>query len=453
MSRTDRTVTRRIVLKSSVHATVAAAAFSIVPRHVLGQGQVPPSERITLAAIGAGGQAGGDLKELDKAGTQLIAYADVDTRRSGETSKLFADAKAFQDYREMLEQVHEKVDAVLVGTPDHTHAVAAMAAIKRKKHVYCEKPLAHSVWEVRELMKAAKQQNVVTQLGNQGHSFESIRVFKEWMQDNAIGPVNLIHAGCRSSNSRIDQVPLLAEKHEVPAEVNWDLWLGPVPFRPYHPLYLPGKWRSWRAFGTGTIGDWTCHVIDPIFWAFDLGAPASIQCEAEDWDPEKHSETFPRGSVITFKFPAKGRRGPVTVKWFDGAQPIPRPDDLEEERKMVDTGAVLYGEKGRLMYGSHGASSPRIIPEPKMKEYKLPPKSIARAPRHSHYQDFVDAIREKRKAGSDFSYGGPLTEIALLGAISQLFPGKELRWDGQRFTNESGANKHLKPTFREGWTL
>jgi predicted dehydrogenase len=449
MPRSNIRLGRRGLLKTCA----AVAAVSIVPRHVLGQGQTPPSEKITLAAVGAGGQAGGDIRELDKAGTKLIAFADVDSRRATQSVELFPDAKRFQDYREMLEQVHEQVDAVLVGTPDHTHAVAATAAIKRRKHVYCEKPLAHSVWEVRELIRAAKEAGVVTQLGNQGHSFESVRVFKEWMLDGALGEVNLVHAGCRSSNSRIDQLPLLAEKHEVPPELNWDLWLGPAAFRPYSPLYVPSRWRSWRAFGTGTIGDWTCHVIDPIFWAFDLGAPASVQCNAEDWDPEKHSETFPRGSVLTFRFPAKAGRGPVTVKWFDGTTPIPRPDDLEEGRRMVETGAVVYGEKGCLMYGSHGASSPRILPETKMKAYKLPEKTIPRAPRNSHHQDFVNAIREKRKAGSDFSYGGPLTEIALLGAISQLFPGKELKWDGQRFTNEAAANKHLKPTFREGWSL
>jgi len=452
----------RFSRRSALRGAAAAAAFSIVPRHVLGQGQTPPSEKVTFAAVGSGGQAGSDIEALTRGGGQLLAFADVDRSRADEAAKRYPDAKRFVDYREMLDQVADKVDAVLVATPDHCHAVAAMAAIKRKKHVYCEKPLAHSVWEVRALMKAAAEHGVVTQLGNQGHSSESIRAFREWVDDGAIGAVHTIHAGCNASNSVIDQLPRLNEKHEVPPGLNWDLWLGPAAFRPYNPMYLPAKWRSWRAFGTGTIGDWTCHVIDPVFWALDLGAPQTVKVERSDgWDPQKQRETFPRGSVTRFEFAAKGDRGPITLIWHDGTEAIPEPEIWPEvlketpDRKLVQTGALVTGDKGVIMYGSHGAGDVRILPQSKMTNYTRPAKKLPRAPRNDHYRDFIMAVRERRKAGSDFSYGGPLTELALLGNIAQLFPGQELKWDGpnMRFTNSKEATRLLTPTFRDGWSL
>src|SRR5687768_7059677 len=286
--RVRRGFSRRTVLRAGA-AGAAVGVFSIVPAHVLGQdpAQPPPSKKINFASVGAGGQGASDAEALTRAGGQLVAFTDVDAKRSDDAAKRYPDAKRFVDFREMLESMGDKVDAVLVATPDHTHAVAAMAAIKRKKHVYCEKPLAHSVWEVRQLVKAAAEHGVITQLGNQGHSSAAIRQFHEWVNDGAIGAVHTIHAGCNANNSRLEQLPLLSEKHDVPKGLDWDRWLGPAPFRPYHPMYQPFNWRSWRAFGTGTIGDWTCHVIDPVFWGLDLGAPEAVKLErAEGWDPE-----------------------------------------------------------------------------------------------------------------------------------------------------------------------
>ena len=219
----------------------------------------------------------------------------------------------------MLDEMDKQIDAVIVGTPDHTHAVAAMAAIKRGKHVYCEKPLAHSVGEVRALMKAAQEYKVVTQLGNQGHSFDTIRTFCEWIWDGAIGNVHTIHCGCAAVNSAIDMLPRLSEKEDVPAGLDWDLWLGPAQERPYHSFYLPGRWRSWVPFGNGTIGDWVCHVVDPVFWALDLGAPTTVTAQVKDYDPKTQGDAFPKGDIITFEFPAKGNRGPITLVWHSGA--------------------------------------------------------------------------------------------------------------------------------------
>ena len=452
MSQRDGQTSRRELLKSAG----AVAAFTIVPRHVLGgQGQTPPSGKLNVAAIGAGGQGGADINEIAK-GANIIALCDVDLRpqhRERTTIPKFPDAKVYQDFRKMFEEMDKKIDAVIVGTPDHTHAVAAMAAIKRGKHVYCEKPLAHSVAEIRALMKAAQEHKVVTQLGNQGHSYDTIRTLCEWIWDGAIGNVHTIHCGCSANNSALGQLARLSEKEEVPAGLDWDLWLGPAQERPYHSFYLPGRWRSWVPFGNGTIGDWTCHVVDPVFWALDLGAPKTIQAQVKNYDPKTQGDSFPAGDIITFEFPAQGNRGPITLVWHSGTEKIPRPKELEPERKPVDTGAYVFGDKGVIMYGSHGAGNVRIIPETAMKAYRQPEKKIPRA--KEHHADWLEAIRAGRKAGSDFSYGGPLTEIAMLGVIALKLPGTKLEWDApnMRFTNSEEANQHVNPPYRRGWSL
>jgi predicted dehydrogenase len=441
---------RRQLLKS---ATGAVAAFTIVPRHVLGQGQTPPSEIIRVAGIGAGGMGGGDIQQVARdEGTRIVALCDVDLRRASTIEK-FPKAKVYRDFRKMFDEMEKQIDAVIVGTPDHTHAVAAMAAIKRDKHVYCEKPLAHSVAEVRALMRAAKQHNVVTQLGNQGHSFDTIRTFCEWIWDGAIGRVHTIHCGCAAVNSGLDNLSRMDEKEEIPAELEWDLWLGPAQERPYHSFYLPGRWRGWVPFGNGTIGDWVCHVVDPVFWALDLGAPATVRAEVKDYNPKTQGDAFPKGDVITFEFPAKGAREAITLVWHSGTEKIPPAKELEPGRKPVETGAYVYGDKGVIMYGSHGAGGVRIIPETAMKAYQQPERKIPRV--REHHDDWLRAIREGRKAGSDFSYGGPLTELAMLGVVALKMPGTKLAWDGSnaRFTNSEEANRYLNPPYRQGWSL
>ena len=448
MSRNKTTVSRREFLGGAA----AAATFLVVPRHVLAQsGTTPPSEKLNIAGIGAGGMGGGDINAVS-GGNNIVALCDVDLRRAS-TIKKFPDAKVYRDFRKMFDEMAKNIDAVVVGTPDHTHAVAAMAAITRGKHVYCEKPLAHSVGEVRALMKAAQEHKVVTQLGNQGHSFESCRLLCEWIWDGAIGSVHTVHCGCSAVNSGIDALPRQNQKHDDPAELEWDLWLGPAQERPYCPAYLPGSWRGWVPFGNGTIGDWVCHVVDPVFWALDLGAPKTVVAQAKDYDPKTQGDAYPKGDIITFEFPAKEKRGAVTLVWHSGTERIPRAPDLEPDRKPVDTGALVYGDKGTITYGSHGAGGVRIIPEAKMKAYKLPEKTIPRA--KEHHEDWLRAIREGKKAGSDFSYGGPLTEIAMLGVIALKMLGRKLEWDAQamKFTNCPEANQFVNPPYRKGWTL
>jgi predicted dehydrogenase len=425
----------------------------IVPSRVLGaDGQTAPSNKINLAAIGAAGMGGADLGGLEPY-CNIVALCDVDERHAAGSFQKYPAAKRFKDFRKMFDEAANSFDAVLVATPDHCHAVAAMAAIKHGKHVYCEKPLAHSVGEVRALMQAARESKVVTQLGNQGHSFGSIRDFVEWVQAGAIGNVHTILAGCNAVNSGVDQLGQLKEQHAVPPTLDWDLWLGPAQFRPYHPAYLPGSWRGWTPFGNGTIGDWMCHVVDPVFWALDLGQPKTVVAEVKDWDPKTQGDAFPKGDKVTYEFPAKGKRGPVKLTWYSGTERVPRPEEFEKEDEDIGAGAVVIGDKGKIAYGSHGAGGVRLLPAKRMQEYQRPDKTIPRV--LNHHWDWIEAIRTGRKAGSDFSYGGALTLIPMLGVIAIKLRGTKLEWNAEKaqFTNSKEANALLNPAPRQGWTL
>jgi len=449
MSKANQETSRREFLRETASAV---AAFIIVPSHVLaGRAGAAPSDKLNIAHIGVGGRGRANLGGTR--GENFVALCDVDTKQAGESFDQYPNVKKYTDFRKMLDEMDSKIDAVTVSTPDHTHAVACMDAIRRGKHVYCEKPLAHSIYEIRQLMKAAREHKVVTQLGNQGHSSNSIRMFCEWIWDGAIGNVREVHAACGADHCRIDQLSKRNERHDIPSGLDWDLWLGPAKYRPYNPMYLPGRWRAWMPFGSGTIGDWVCHVVDPVFWALDLGAPSTIQADADGYDPKEHADTFPHGSVITFEFPAKGKRGPVKLLWHSGRREIPRPADLEPGRKVPRTGAIVIGDKGKIMHGSHGAGGVRIFPEPKMKAYKQPEPSIPRV--KSHHDDWLQAIKNGGQAGSHFDYGGPLTELARLGIIAMQMLGRKLEWDGQnmRFTNCDEANELINPPSRKGWTL
>ncbi|MEM7234827.1 MAG: Gfo/Idh/MocA family oxidoreductase [Planctomycetota bacterium] len=449
MNQKPRAASRRRFLKQT---GAALATFTIASPDILGGNRTPPSEKLNCAFIGVGGRGRANLNGLSK-NNNVVALCDVDDKRAGKAFEHFKDAKRFKDFRKMFDALEKSIDVVAVSTPDHTHAIAAMAAIERKKHVYCEKPLAHSVHEVRELMKAARENKVVTQLGNQGHSSRDIRKCVEWVRDGAIGNVHTVHAACSAVHCRIADLKKRTEPHAIPKELDWDLWLGPAVHRSFHPMYIRGAWRAWRPFGNGTIGDWVCHVVDPSFWALDLGLPSSVEALKQgDFDPGIHLDTFSRGSVLRFEFPAKEKRGAVTMYWYSGEERIPRPQG--SDRDPPKTGAVLIGDKGIIQHGSHGAGGVRIVPDAKMKAYKQPAETIRRVP--SHHADFLMAIKEGRKAGSDFAeYGGPLTEIAMLGVISQNFPGKKLEWDAEaaRFTNCDEANAFVQPPYRAGWTL
>jgi predicted dehydrogenase len=435
--------------------------FSILPaKMVSGADRVAANDRINIAGIGVGPQGTGDIDAMAGERQNIVALCDVDDNYAAKTFQKYSSAKKFKDYRVMLDQMDKEIDAVVIGTPDHTHAVIAMEAMRRGKHVYCEKPLAHNVHEVRQLMAAARKYKVTTQLGNQGHSSGSIRRVCEWVGAGAIGKVHTVHARCDAFRNVYSQMRNLAkadEKHEVPAHLDYDLWIGPAQFRPYTPLWVHWNWRGWMPFGTGTIGDWFCHVIDPTFWALNLDAPTSIKAEVtEAYDPAKHGLTYPPATRITFQFPARGERGPITLVWHDGGWNMPRPEKFSADDRVPGTGAVLMGDKGMIVHGSHGAGSCYITPDTVMEQYSganAPAETIVRVKNHAW--DWVEAIRTGRQAGSNFDYGGPLTQAALLGAIAIRFPGQTLEWDDKatRFTNNEAANAFVKPAYREGWQL
>jgi predicted dehydrogenase len=453
MKKNTHRISRRRFLKGTA-ATVAA--FSVVPSDVLAlNGQASPNNKLNIACIGAGGRGHGNIRQISS--ENIVALCDVDFSHASRAVSDHPKARQFKDFRPMLDQMDKEIDAVMVSTPDHTHAVAVLRALGMGKHVFCEKPLAHSISEIRAIMKAADEQNVATQLGNQGHSSGSIRTFCEWIWDGAIGPVREVHAFCQSNYSRIGQLEQLQRTNPVPESLDWDLWLGPAPHRPYNSIYHPGRWRGWAPFGTGVIGDWTCHVLDPVFWALDLGAPTRVEAEIFDFDPSRHSETFPPANVVRFDFPARKNHPPVRVTWHDGAKRPARPEELEEGQDLPGIGALVVGEEGKIVHGSHGASGVRIIPQAKMDDYKtrLPDPAIPRSP--GHFKEWIEASKGGAPCGSNFAYGGPLTELALLGLIAMRFPGRPLEWDGPqaRFTNSPEANEHMhmRRDYRAGWTL
>lgn len=464
MHQPNNTITRRQLLKRT--ATLSALGVLAPWQLARGQEERSPSETIHIAAIGTGNMGRVNIRSATRAGAKIVALCDVDEAQAMPLAEEYPKAAHYTDFRRLLD-TEKGIDAVMISTPDHTHAPIAMAAMQLGKHVYCEKPLAHTLYEVRVLTEAARQQKVATQLGNQGHSFFSIREFAECIWSGAIGEVREVHAvQAAFSNSRIGQLVRVDDNHALPKTLDWDLWLGPAPYRKYNPMYHPGAWRGWRPFGTGSIGDFLCHIVDPIFWALDLGAPTSVVAEAESYDPDQHRDTFPRSSKIRFFFPARGPRPPVTLYWYDGDQY--RPPNPEDEAIPVpgweggpSIGALVVGDKAKIVYGSHGAKEWHIYPESKMKEYmgdrERVPEPAAMGPPGNlkHIQEWLQACKGWKTAGSNFDYGGPLTELAMLGNIASLMPGTELEWDSEHLTfpNHPVANQYLHFAYREGWTL
>jgi predicted dehydrogenase len=429
---------------------LAVGAFSIVPRHVLGgNGYTPPSDKLNIACVGAGGKGQSDIMAVST--ENLVAFCDVDEERASETYMAFPKVKRYRDFRKMLDENHKQIDAVTVSTPDHNHAVIAMTAIRMKKHVFVQKPLTHTVFEARELAEAARQEKVVTQMGNQGHAGEGARLINEWIWDGAIGDVHEVHAWTNrpiwpQNIQKPDTIP------SVPPTLDWNLWLGPAPWRAYHPAYVPFSWRGWWDFGTGAIGDMGAHIIDHPFWALDLGYPDTIQATSTEYN----DQTYPLAEILTYKFPARGEKPPVTLKWFDGGLMPPRPESLEPGRRMGEQGGgvVFYGSKGELMCSVYGAN-PRLIPESKMQAYERPEKTIPRSP--GIHEEWVAACKGNGKTTSHFDYASKLTEMMLLGNVAVKLKDKNtiLEWDGPnlRFKNLEEANLLLHTQYRDGWKL
>ena len=448
--------TRRTFLRASATATFG---FQFFRGHLFGA--EAPSNKLNLAAIGVGakGQGAANLKAC--AGENIVALCDVDADYAAPTFARYPSAKTYVDYREMLDK-QKDIDAVIVATHDHTHAVITLAALAAGKHVYCQKPLTHTVREARTVTEAARRAKVQTQMGNQGHSSESIRLLKEWLAAGVIGDVREVHAwtdrpvgGDPWSNFAVQAQP--KDTPPVPATLDWDRWLGPVAHRAYHPDYHPLRWRAWLDFGTGPLGDMGCHIIDPAFWALDLGAPTTVEATTTHWEKDVSSQTFPRASIVRYQFPARGPRPPVALTWYDGRLQPPIPADLEPGRKLPGSGALLIGDKGTLLHGSHGAGGLRLLPESRMKELVRPEKTLPRVV-GSHEADWVRACKEGpggRPASSPFEYGGALTETVLLGVLAMRLPNQRLTWDAAnlQFVNHPAADALLHTPYRDGWTL
>jgi predicted dehydrogenase len=453
-------ITRR---KFIGNVTLATAAFSIIPRHVMGgKGYTAPSDKLNIAIIGAGGKGKSDMWSV-AATENIVALCDVDDRKVAETLKKTKEEEGkeelaeqlekvpkYKDFREMLDK-QKDIDAVTVSTPDHTHAVAAAYAMRRGKHVFVQKPLTHSVKEARILNSIAKETGVITQMGNQGHSQEGIRLITEWLADDAIGKVNKVDCWTNrpvwdTGMDRPEEIP------SVPRDVDWNLWLGPAEFRPYHPDYMPWSWRAWCEFGTGALGDMGAHIFDIPYGALELEYPTSIEASSSKFN----EESWPVSEVFHYKFPERGNLPPVDLGWYDGGIMPPRPEELEPGRRMGDEdgGVLFYGTKGKIMCGCYG-SSPRIIPETKMKEYKQPEKTIPRSP--GIHEEWIEAIKNNVQATSNFEYASKLVETMMLGNIAIRMAPKfdKLEWDGIKgeITNIPEANEWLIRKYAKGWEL
>jgi predicted dehydrogenase len=435
-------------------AAAGVAAFTVVPRSVLGgPGHLAPSEKLNIAGIGVGGRGAGDIQELES--QNIVALCDVDWRQAASTFKRHPDARKYHDFREMLDKEERNIDAVVVATPDHCHAPASLAAIRRGKHVYCEKPLSHTVYEARLMAQAAREHKVATQMGNQGQAGEDVRLLCETIWDGAIGQVREVHVWTDRPLNGVNRVfwpqgvNRPTDTPPVPEGLNWDLWLGPAPNRPYHPAYLPFVWRGWWDFGTGALGDIGCHALDPVFRALKLGHPTSIEacCTLVN------DETYPVASRVSYEFPARGDLAPVRLHWYDGGMKPPRPPELEANRRWDTNGHLYVGDKGKML-GS------RLIPEARRKEYGRPPRKLERSP--GHHQEWIDACKGGKPAGSNFpDHAGLLAQVVLLGnialrsALKEKLNSAKLLWDGAafRFTNIPEANAYLTKEYRAGWSL
>jgi predicted dehydrogenase len=477
-------------------AATATAGLTILPGYVAGLGFRSPNNKLNIAAVGVGGVGATNIKNC--ATENIVALCDVDWKYAAGTFKNYPQARKFSDYRVMLDEMGDKIDAVIVATPDHTHACVTADAIRMGKHVYVQKPLTHSVYESRFLQELANEHKVATQMGNQGNSGEGIRQTCEWIWDGAIGEVTEVHVW---TNRPIwpQGLERPAETPSTPPTMYWDLFVGPAPWRPYHPSYTPWNWRAWWDFGTGALGDMGCHIIDPAFWAMKLGQPTSISGSST----QVNTESAPMAEVVEYFFPDRGKVGkiklpPVKMTWYDGGLLPPRPEELPDGQIMGDRsgGTLFIGTKGKLMTGAYGRN-PILMPEDLDKSFKRPDPSIRRiehAMSGGHEQDWIRACKEspdnRVEPSSNFNYSAPLNEVVVMGNLAVRLQDlkRPLLWDGKnmkitniadddeirvvtsdKFTVIDGhphfdtkyatikakpaAAEYIKHSYREGWQL
>ncbi|MBI1387760.1 MAG: gfo/Idh/MocA family oxidoreductase [bacterium] len=440
------TVSRRFFLMGAA-AGMAGCATSTVPS-LKRMGYKSPNEKLNLAAIGAGGKGASDI-QVHIGKENIIALCDADWRRAADSFRKCPDARKYKDFREMLDS-EPTLDGVTVSTPDHMHAVAAMACMKRGLGVYVQKPLTHDIFESRQLQAAAHKYGVVTQMGNQGHSGDGVRECCEMIWDGAIGDVREVHSWTnRPIWPQGIQAPL--DPEPIPEEIDWDLWLGTAPWRPFNHGYAPFNWRGWWDFGTGALGDMACHILDAPNWALMLGYPSSVECVYQEGASD---QSPPTKSKIKYEFPARGSMPPVTLYWYDGGLMPERPKEIDPDAKLGDgdNGSLFVGDKGYITTRTYG-EDPTLHPAAKFKDYKRPAPYIPRIP--NHHFDWTNGIKGGPKPCSNFDYAAPFAEVVLLGNLAIHCPGQKLLWDGpnMRVTNYPEANQYVKRTYRKGWSL
>jgi predicted dehydrogenase len=472
----SRRTNRREFLKQSA-ALAAGIGFWAAGGVSLRGDSKSPNEKLNFACIGVGGKGGSDTDHVAGLGN-MIALCDIDDHtldgKFNALSMKFPDLKKFNDFREMLDKLGDKIDAVTVSTPDHTHAIAAITAMKMGKHVYCQKPLTYSVSEARLMRETAAKKKVCTQMGNQGSAEDGLRQAVEVIQSGAIGPVTEVHVWTnRPVWPQAPDVTMRPPEQTPPPHVHWDLWLGPAPVRPYngdkqkngHPPYHDFNWRGWLDFGTGAIGDMACHTANLPFRALKLAQPTSAMAEAGDVNPE----TYPSWARVVLEFPARGDMPPVKFTWYegkrDGKKMLP-PEDLIKDLPRNGKGELQGGGSGSLLVGSKGmlfspddyGAQYLLLPAKNFEGFKPPAATLPRNGKGDMgmKMEWVEAIRagKPEMAYSNFDYAATLTEAILLGNVA-MRAGKKLEYDGKtgKITNDDKANQHLGREYRKGWTL
>ncbi|MBI4880971.1 MAG: Gfo/Idh/MocA family oxidoreductase [Planctomycetes bacterium] len=444
-------IARRDFLKGAALATAGLAAAGSQACAVLRPGprRISPNEKLNVACIGVGGRGHDNVHAMS--GENIVALCDVDDSMAAEAYAAFPSAQHFHDYRRMLDKLERSIDAVVISTPDHMHALPALTAMEMGKHVYLEKPLAHDVFEARRLAETARRYGVATQMGNQGTADPVFRKGVAAIRAGVIGAVRDVHIWTNrpvwpQGMARPDDTP------EVPETLKWDLWLGTAPWRPYHPSYLPFNWRGWWDFGTGALGDMGCHTANLAFMGLGLGSPISAHAENSAFS----RDSFPTWSVITLHFPARGTKPPVRWTWYDGSDQKPawvleRLRSLIHGQELSDSGMVMIGDKGTLYsphdYGAHWL----LLPEEDFAGYE-PPAEALLAESPGHHQEWIDACKGGKPALSNFSYAGPLTEALLIGNIA-MYCGEMILWDGEacRVRGNQLANSLVRREYRHEW--
>jgi len=440
---TFKPLSRRSFLQTTAAGAAAAfAAPAIVRAETL-------KTELHVATVGANGMAYADLSAVGShAQVKFVGFCDVDSARFDQVDKNFPGVAHFADYREMIDKLGDKVDAVIVSTPDHMHAPAAMYAMNRGKHIYCQKPLTHTVWEARQMRLLADKKQLITQMGNQIHSNLEYRLGTRIIKEGAIGKIKEVHSWGVPKGQNYYGGKKRPADAPVPSTLNWDLWLGAAPERPYAAeVYHPFKWRDWQDFGSGALGDFACHIFDPVFTALELTAPHTVSAEHEGYNPE----LWPGPETVKYVFPATKYTtdGPINLTWYDGGRKPPRElAQMPDGTDLPSAGSLFIGEGGTMIMPHVGM--PLLYPQAKFADFKAPDEKGL-----SHWHVWVDAVLSNTKTSDGFHYAGPLTETVQLGNIAALHPGKTLEWDvaALKIKNLPAANALLTKEYRKGFEV